>query len=161
MEDKQFSSHISIRCLRTIPKKDDQARTSRNREKNIFEVSGNILRTLSTGLIQPERKTKDYNSGRHGRMPLLYSSVPSGCIYKAISQRGERVLFERLSTPQRAPKLVFKSSWQTQQQQQQDTSESASARSWKQSARNSVREKRIQTKRQRIRKHPAVGNRTA
>ena len=34
----------------------------------------------------------------------------------------ERVLFERLSTPRRPPKVVLKSSWQTQQQQQQDTS---------------------------------------
>ena len=50
-----------------------KATTSRNREKNIIEVSGNILKTLSAGFIQPERKTKDDNSGRHGRMPLLYT----------------------------------------------------------------------------------------
>ena len=50
-----------------------KATTSRNREKNVIEASGNILRTLSAGFIQPERKAKDDNSGRHGRMPLLYT----------------------------------------------------------------------------------------
>ena len=50
-----------------------KATTSRNREKNIIEASGNILRTLSAGFIQPERKTKDDNSGRHGRMLLMYT----------------------------------------------------------------------------------------
>ena len=56
------------------------------------------------------------------------SSVPADCIHKVISQTGERTLFERLLTPRLAPKIVFKSAWQSQQQQQQqqDTSESAS-----------------------------------
>ena len=44
-------SHFSLRCLRTIQKKNNKATTSGNREKNIIEVSGNILRTLSIGLI--------------------------------------------------------------------------------------------------------------
>ena len=45
-----------------------------------------------------------------------------------ISENGEQTLFERLSTPRPAPKIVLKSAWQSQQQQQQqqDTSESAS-----------------------------------
>ena len=51
-------------------------------------------------------------------------SVPPDCIYKVFSQTGERTLFERLSTPRPAPKIVLKSAWQSQQQQQQDTSES-------------------------------------
>ena len=43
-------------------------------------------------------------------------------------------LFERLSTPRPAPKIVLKSAWQSQQlqQQQQDTSESAAAGTKKQ-----------------------------
>ena len=64
---------------------------------------------------------------------IVYSSVPADCIYKVISPKGERTLFERLSTPRPAPKIVLKSAWQSQQQQQQqqDTSESASSSSRK------------------------------
>ena len=50
---------------------------------------------------------------------IVCSSVPADCIYKAISQKGERILFERLSTSRPAPKIVLKSAWQSQQQQQQ------------------------------------------
>ena len=53
---------------------------------------------------------------------IVYNSLP------AISQKREQTLVERLSTPRPAPKIAFKSSWQTQQQQQQDTSESSSSR---------------------------------
>ena len=54
--------------------------------------------------------------------------MPADCIYKVISQKGERTLFKRLSTPRPAPKIALKGAWQSQQQQQQqDTSESASS----------------------------------
>ena len=46
---------------------------TRNQEWNIIEASGYLLRTLFIGSIEPEHKTKDYNSGRHGRMPLLHT----------------------------------------------------------------------------------------
>ena len=51
-------------------------------------------------------------------------------VYKVISQKGERSLFERLSPPRPALKVVLQSAWQSQQQQQQQqyTSESASSR---------------------------------
>ena len=93
-----------------------------------------------------------FSQGGRQRTTILADTVECHCcyaalchqivIYKVISQKGERVLFERLSTPRSAPKVVLKSSSQKQQQQQQqqDTSESASARSWKQSARSSVKE---------------------
>ena len=48
-------------------------------------------------------------------MPQLYTTL---CV---ISQKGERTLFERLSTPRPAPQQ------QQQKQQQQDTSDSASS----------------------------------
>ena len=80
-----------------------------------------LVRTPSTGSIQPEHKTKDYlqfwQTRSHAR--IVCSSVPADCIYKAISQKGERILFERLSTSRPAPKIVLKSAWQSQQQQQQ------------------------------------------
>ena len=55
--------------------------------------------------------------------------MPADCIYKVISQHGEGTLFERLSTLRFAPKIVFKSAWQSQQRQQQqpDTSESSAS----------------------------------
>ena len=51
------------------------------------------------------------------------SSVPADCVNRVTSEKGERTLFERLSTPRPARKIVLKSAWQ----QQQDTSESTSA----------------------------------
>ena len=59
---------------------------------------------------------------------IVYTSVPADC-YKVISQKGDRILRYRLSTPRLAPKTVLKSSWQTQQQQ--DTSESAPSHTWR------------------------------
>ena len=61
---------------------------------------------------------------------IVYSSVPADCIYRVICQKGERTLFERLSTPRPTPKIVLKSAWQPQQQhqqRQQDTSKSAAS----------------------------------
>ena len=42
------------------------------------------------------------------------SFLPADCIYKVISQREEKTLFERLSTPRLAPKIVLKSKWHSQ-----------------------------------------------
>ena len=50
------------------------------------------------------------------------------CIQLCAGRSGERTLFERLSPPRRAPKIVLTSAWQSQQQQQEDPSESASSR---------------------------------
>ena len=58
---------------------------------------------------------------------IVYNAVPADCIYKVFSQKVKRTLFERLSTPRHAPKIVLKGVWQTLQQQQ-DTSESATSR---------------------------------
>ena len=41
--------------------------------------------------------------------------APADCICKVISQKGQRTLFERLSTLRPAPKIVLKSAWQSQQ----------------------------------------------
>ena len=43
--------------------------------------------------------------------------VPGDCIYRVISQKGDRVQFERLATPRPAPKVTLQSNWHTQQQQ--------------------------------------------
>ena len=66
---------------------------------------------------------------------IVHNSVPTDCIDKVIPQKGERTLFERLSTPRPAPKIVIKSAWQSQQQQQphqqQQDSESGCTRTRK------------------------------
>ena len=50
---------------------------------------------------------------------IVHDPVPAECICKVISQNGDRLLFERLSTPRPAPKVTLKSNWQSQQQLQQ------------------------------------------
>ena len=52
---------------------------------------------------------------------IVHSSVSADRIYRVISQSGDRILFERLSTPRPAPKVKLKSNWHSQQQQQQQS----------------------------------------
>ena len=58
---------------------------------------------------------------------IVHNPVLADCIFKVISQNGDRILFERLSTPRPAPKVTLKSNWHSQQQQpQQSLSDDAS-----------------------------------
>ena len=50
---------------------------------------------------------------------VVRSLVPAACICRVISQNGDRILFERLSTPRPAPKVTLKSNWHSKQKQQQ------------------------------------------
>ena len=50
---------------------------------------------------------------------FVQGPVPADCICRVISQNGDRILFERLSTPRPAPKVTLKSTCHSQQQQQQ------------------------------------------
>ena len=47
---------------------------------------------------------------------IVNDPVPADCIYRVISQKGDRILFERLSTPRPAPKVTLKAHWHSQQQ---------------------------------------------
>ena len=47
--------------------------------------------------------------------------MPPDCIFNVIAKTGEQTLFDRLSTPRPAPKVILRSSWQVQQQQQPAT----------------------------------------
>ena len=94
---------------------------------------------------------------------IVHNSVPTDCIDKVISQKGERTLFERLSTPRPAPKIVIKSAWQSQQQQQpqqqQQDSESGSTRTRKLVRRVQREEReRINGIQKRTQNHDAKGN---
>ena len=49
--------------------------------------------------------------GLRSRAVITYSCVSADCIYKVISPKAERTLFERPSTPRPASKIVLKSAW--------------------------------------------------
>ena len=55
------------------------------------------------------------------RATIVHNLVPAECIHKVISQKGDRTLFDRLSTPQPASKVTLESNWHSQQQQQQQS----------------------------------------
>ena len=86
---------------------------------------------------------------------IVHNSVPTDCIDKVIPQKGERTLFERLSTPRPAPKIVIKSAWQSQRQD----SERGSTRT-KKLVRRVQREERerINGIQKRTQNHDAKGN---
>ena len=50
---------------------------------------------------------------------VVHNSLPAGCIEKVVSGNGDKTLYERLSTPQRAQKKNLNSVWNSKQQQQQ------------------------------------------
>ena len=52
---------------------------------------------------------------------FVHHHVPAECIYIAISQSGDRIRFERLSTPRPAPTVKLKGNWQSKPQQQQQS----------------------------------------
>ena len=58
---------------------------------------------------------------------IIYATVPGDCIYRVISQSGDRVPHETLATPRPAPKATLKSNWHTQQQQQRTLREGANS----------------------------------
>ena len=48
---------------------------------------------------------------------MTYVTIPGDCIDCVTAQNGDRVLFERLATTRRAPKVTLKRNWRSQQQQ--------------------------------------------
>ena len=46
----------------------------------------------------------------------VHNPLPTDCIYRVISQNGDRTSFERLSTPRLAPRITLRRRWHTQQQ---------------------------------------------
>ena len=67
-EYRPSSSHLSTDSW-TIQTKKNLGMISQSREKYTRTVTGKVVRTPSTGSIQPEHKTKDYDSGRQGLVP--------------------------------------------------------------------------------------------
>ena len=97
-------------------------------------LEGKNSRTLIGSRISNQDATKlGSNVAKKSQDFLLYIRAVQGhAVGKVVAPElmshvaGERTLYERLSTPRPAPKIVLKSAWQSQQQQQQqDTSESS------------------------------------
>ena len=126
----QVVSHLISARSGTIQKEKNLAMAYQSREKYTITVSGQHAgrRLLDQFSRAQDKGLRFWQTRSHA--VIVYSSVPADCIYKVIPQKGERTLFERLSTPRPAPKIALKGVWQSQQQQQQqqDTSESASSR---------------------------------
>ena len=67
---------------------------------------GNVIRCRLLGSISKSRAI------------IVHNPVPAVSMYKVISQKGDRTLFGRLSTPRPVPKVTLKTNWHSQQQQQ-------------------------------------------
>ena len=86
--------------------------------KCIITFIGNVIRMPFVGSNYPDHKIKGCNSGKTKSHAIIeHDLVPAECIYKVLSQNGDRILFERHSTPRPAPKVIMKSNRQSQQQQ--------------------------------------------
>ena len=59
----------------------------------------------------------------------VHDSVPPDCIKKEISEKGDKTLYQRLTTLRPAPRQIFKNAWNQQQHQQQ---QAIFGSSWKQ-----------------------------
>ena len=111
-EGRLSSLHHSIYLVQILTKR-NSAMTSPSREKYITRANGktnqdavywiNLARAQDKGL-------QFWPTWSHAI--IVCSTVSADCIHKVISQNGERTLFERLSTPQPAPKIVLKNAWQ-------------------------------------------------
>ena len=99
-EHRPSSSHLSTRSG-TIHTKKNLAMTHQYRRNVHYHSKWRIVRTPSAGSIQPEHKKRDYDSGRTRSHAVIRFAtlLPADCICKVISQKGERTLFGRLSTP--------------------------------------------------------------
>ena len=53
------------------------------------------------------------------RAIIAHKTVPPESVERVITEKGETTLYQRLSTPCPAPKIILKSAWNQQQQQQQ------------------------------------------
>ena len=78
-------------------------------KKRIVTVIGKAIKMQCIGQEKSraqDRRLQFWQTKSHAI--IVHSLVPADSIFQAISQKGDRVLFERLSTPQPAPKVTFK-----------------------------------------------------
>ena len=98
-------------------------------ETNLTRISeppgiGKPLRGAEANVVQDCAETnQDAVYLIHFHAIIVCSSVLAHNIYKVISQKRKKTLFERLITPRPAPKIVRKGNWQSLQQRQPDALE--------------------------------------
>ena len=92
MENNQSSSHLSIRCLRTIQKKNNQETTSRKPRKEHYRSKWKHSQDAVywVNLARAQDKGLQFWQTRSNAI-IVYSSVPSDCIYKVLSQKGNEL----------------------------------------------------------------------
>ena len=72
-------------------------------------VNGSLVRTQSAGSTWPGQKNKGLQFWQtRSHAIILYDSVRADCIGKVVSLQGDKFLFQRVSMPRLAPKLVLK-----------------------------------------------------
>ena len=116
-KDRQSSSHLStlsgksrwrstpVMTLQSVPKKVHYHCNWKRDQDAVYRVK--LSRAQDQGLRFWQTKS---------RAIIVHYLVPADCNYRVISQKGDRTLFERLSTPRPAPKVILKSNWHSQQQ---------------------------------------------
>ena len=132
-----------IASLRTdsLQEENKARRDDRPSSSHLSTLSGNIhMKKHPVMTVQFLRKCSITAVGKHGQGAVYWAKlsraqdqvvhnlVPAYCIYRVISQNGDRTVFERLSTPRPAPKVTLWSNWQSQQQQPLSGSVSSSSR---------------------------------
>ena len=117
-DDRLSSSHHSI-LSGEIPMKKNSVMITQLLKKCTITAFGNGIRMPFIGQNYPEHKIENCNLGKRSHMQSSHTVLcQQDCIHRVISQNGDRILFERLSTPRPAPKVALKSNWHAQQQQQ-------------------------------------------
>ena len=118
-EDRPSSSHLSTYSGKNPDKEEPSDDLSKPKKVHYYSKSKNsqdAVYWINSARAQ-DKGLRFWQTRSHA--VIVYSSVSADCIYKVISQKEERTLFERLSTPRPAPKTVLESAWQSKQQQQQ------------------------------------------
>ena len=88
----------------------------RNGYKTKWEYSQDAADWIHLAKAQ-EKGLKFWQTRSHAI--IVHDSMPVDCIEKVVSENREKTLYQRLSTPRPAPKIMLKSVWNLQQQQQQ------------------------------------------
>ena len=91
MEDKQFSSHLSILCSRKHAEEeqpsDDFSKPRKGHYRSKWETTRDAVSCVK--LARAQDQGLQFWQTRSNAV-IVYNSVPSDCIYKVVSQEGER-----------------------------------------------------------------------
>ena len=95
---------------------DDLSEPSRVHHKAQWKHSQDAVCRIHLAMAQ-EKGLTFWQTGSHAIYVL--DSVPPDCIEKVVSEKDEKTLCQRLSTPRPAPRIILKNAWHQQLQHQQ------------------------------------------